>query len=759
MPASSQENAQPTAEPRSSGKPLFSQHWLQHRLPAQPESQLDWQPVFAKVCALWQHARQFGDTWSESQTEDEFVKPVFGTLGWICTVQTKSRYHGSVSRPDYSLFADQATKLAAQPSLGDNNAFYSRVLAIGEAKRWGRPLSETTRGDEGERKPGNPNHQMVSYLDNTSVPWGILTIGSVWRLYSREVNSPQNEFHQVDLAEVFDKLPPDSLPTVEQITAFKLWWIFFRCDSFIPGTDGKCFVQHVYEGSAAYAKEVSDKLTDIVFTQAIPAIAGGFVAYRAQQKGVQQETEANLLQIYQASLSLLYKLLFVLYAEARNLLPVANPSYREQSLTTLAAWAAQAYDQKRKLSSSTMATPKYNALLNLFRRIDGGDRDLGIPHYNGGLFSPQNEHNQFLEKHKLSDQAIADTVDALARETTASGIRQNVDYAYISVRNLGAIHEGLLENKLRVIAAANGKVELVNDRGERKASGSYYTPDYVVDYIIQHTLSPILDERAAQFAAAMDRIAPIERKREDGRTSTDNANTLTEQLKPLWDEARQAFLGIKVCDPAMGSGHFLVNAVDILTKGIISRVQAYYDTHPEVKWEWNPIQRLIEQVRRQIVAEMESQRVIINPAQLDDTALLTRLVMKRCIYGVDINPMAVELAKVSLWLHTFTVGAPLSFLDHHLRWGNSLIGADVRTVQQALAATEHSTKVSEQTRAHAKMRGEEARQLVSTPQFSLFAGPFAGLLPITKTMLDVAARADATLADVQASAAGFASFE
>ena len=81
---------------------------------------------------------------------------------------------------------------------------------------------------------------------------------------------------------------------------------------------------------------------------------------------------------------------------------------------------------------------------------------------------------------------------------------------------------------------------------------------------------------------------------------------------------------------------------------------------------------------------MARQGIAIDPARLDDTALLTRLVMKRCIYGVDLNPLAVELAKLSLWLHSFTVGAPLSFLDHHLRWGNSLIGADVRTVERAM---------------------------------------------------------------------------
>jgi hypothetical protein len=142
----------------------------------------------------------------------------------------------------------------------------------------------------------------------------------------------------------------------------------------------------------------------------------------------------------------------------------------------------------------------------------------------------------------------------------------------------------------------------VNDKGERKASGSYYTPDYIVEYIVQHTLDPILDEREVVFAAAMDRCVELRKKLR--HTSDPGANRLlSEQLDEAKRDAREAFLGIKVCDPAMGSGHFLVNAVDHLTDGIIQRMQTYHDAHPDVAWEWNPIQRLIERVRGEILVE------------------------------------------------------------------------------------------------------------------------------------------------------------
>ena len=489
----------------------------------------------------------------------------------------------------------------------------------------------------------------------------------------------------------------------------------------------------------------------------MPEVTGGFVAYRSHELGVQEETEDSLRAIYQASLSLLYKCLFILYAEARGLLPIANSGYREQSLTALAQWAAEHLERDLPLSDATHAATRYDALLALFHRIDRGDPSLGIPRYNGGLFNPASPENHFLEQHKLSDRAVARAVDTLVRDAG-----QPVDYAYLDVRNLGAIYEGLLENRL-VVDRPQGspetlKVSLVNDKGERKATGSYYTPDYIVEYIVQHTLDPILDERDGTFRAAMERCAGL--RRQLRRVSDKTAiGLLREQLDGAERDAREAFLGLKVLDPAMGSGHFLVNAVDHLTDAIILRMQTYHDEHPGVLWEWNPIQQLVERVREDILAEMERQGIRVDPERLNDTAILTRLVMKRCIYGVDLNPMAVELAKVSLWLHSFTIGAPLSFLDHHLRWGNSLVGTDVRTVEQALRASEQTQRVSKEARKLAEGRGEAAREVATVFQADLFGGPFAGLLDLTGLMTEVVERADSTLADVRHSAEDFDRFQ
>ena len=144
----------------------------------------------------------------------------------------------------------------------------------------------------------------------------------------------------------------------------------------------------------------------------------------------------------------------------------------------------------------------------------------------------------------------------------------------------------------------------------------------------------------------------------------------------------QGLLDLKVCDPAMGSGHFLVSLVDFLSDRVI---KALDEANCVLEGYVSPLAERIEGIRRTILDNAKQNKWIVDPAQLDDDQIVRRMVLKRCVYGVDKNPMAVELAKVSLWLHTFTVGAPLSFLDHHLRCGDSLFGS---WVQQGLEQAE-----------------------------------------------------------------------
>jgi hypothetical protein len=183
-----------------------------------------------------------------------------------------------------------------------------------------------------------------------------------------------------------------------------------------------------------------------------------------------------------------------------------------------------------------------------------------------------------------------------------------------------------------------------------------------------------------------------------------------------WRDLVNELFDLKILDPATGSGHFLVETVDYISDKALDFLNSF---------PWNPIIAHLELVRRTILDEMDEQGITIDHRRLTDVNLLKRHVLKRCIYGVDLNPMAVELAKVSLWLHCFTLGAPLSFLDHHVRCGNSLIGVSVAQVEDELR------------------------------QGSLFGSQFVGLLLATDLMRHVGELSDVTNAQVRESRAEY----
>src|SRR3546814_838940 len=198
----------------------------------------------------------------------------------------------------------------------------------------------------------------------------------------------------------------------------------------------------------------------------------------------------------------------------------------------------------------------------------------------------------------------------------------------------------------------------------RKNSGSYYTHVDLVKLILRETLDALQGER---LAACDARLGELRRRR---------SQIPGEQLPSRLAEAdpAQALLALRICDPAMGSGHFLVSLVDELADRVLEQL-----AHAEaeaiaagIAHYRSPVSREIEHLRERILARAQDVRWSVDPALLDDRHLVRRMILKRVVYGVDKNPMAVELAKLALWLHTFTVGAPLSFLDHHLRCGDSL---------------------------------------------------------------------------------------
>ena len=145
-------------------------------------------------------------TLNEAQTEEEFIKPALEILGFSYIPQVVTRGKGRAQRPDYAIFKDERQKAEAYPLQNNEPAFYSRVIAIAEAKYWERPLSERSKNDNRDiYKNENPSFQITNYLTGTGVDWEILTNGREWRLYYQQASSRATEFYQKDLVDLWKR--------------------------------------------------------------------------------------------------------------------------------------------------------------------------------------------------------------------------------------------------------------------------------------------------------------------------------------------------------------------------------------------------------------------------------------------------------------------------------------------------------------------------------------------------------------------------
>lgn len=605
---------------------------------------------------------------NESQTEDDLIWPVLNSLGWKAALRQQNLApKGREDVPDGLLFKDQDTKEQAN-KFTEEWKRYNFGLAIVESKRVGRPLDRRSekRGEELA-----PSTQMLRYLrrvdDLTTgkLRWGILTNGTKWRLYYQGAKSVSEQFFEVDLAAILDirgyNEGPFAISAEEREHWLKVFYLVFRREAFLPSaSDERTFHQKALEEGLFYEKRVADSLSDVVFDKVFPELAKAIA---------KASSDTPLQEVREAALILLYRLLFILYAEDRNLLPVRDSRYGDYGLREKVRGDVGKRKDNNDIFSETAA--RYWAVLDdLCRAIDKGDQSIGLPPYNGGLFDAT--RTPLLAKIRLGDAVIADVIDALSFEITADG-RKYINYRNLSVQQLGSIYERLLEHE---ICHEDGRVVVRPNIFARKGSGSYYTPDDLVALIIKETIEPLVEGCIKAFTSKVAELSgedtPEERK----------LGTL-QRIDPA-----EKVLELKICDPAMGSGHFLVTLVDYLTDQVITSMA---DAEAAVQWGEDhhyisPLSERIYKIRNTILGNAEDRGWTIDPEQLDDRHIIRRMVLKRCVYGVDKNLMAVELAKVALWLHTFTVGAPLSFLDHHLRCGDSLFGNWVKKgINQATA--------------------------------------------------------------------------
>jgi Eco57I restriction-modification methylase/restriction endonuclease TaqI-like protein len=583
---------------------LFSDHYLDTILPQASDWKLGADGAAETLRRLRDLYQSFTPSTNEAQTERDWVRPVLEALGHSFEVQPTLRTPDGTKRPDYILYQDEAA-VRANKNVTLTDDLLHQALAVADAKYWDRPLDQALKVGTDPFTNKNPGYQISFYIQHAGLPWGILPNGRLWRLYHKASAHKLDQYYEVALPELLDRGDPQQ---------FQYFLRFFERSAF---EEGPLSLNRHLEASTSYARSVGEGLRGQVY-DALLHVAQGFLDFPRNDF---TPDPAALKQIYDNGLILLYRLLFVLYAEARNLLPVEESAqYRDQySLSAIKRSVAEDVRYGQTLLPGTATLwPRLTALFDIINR---GSPPLKVATFNGGLFDPA--RYPFLEQYSVGDAHLQQAIDKLTR---VEG--EFVDYRDLSERHLGTIYEGLLEFQLRPLetgpdapaedSAASREgwtVKLVTDKGERKLSGSYYTPGFITHYMVEEAVGPVVTA-ALESAAAKGAEAQV-----------------------------QAVLNVNVLDCSMGSGHFLVEATEYIARRLVEADLLPPDLRTS------------------------------GGMAVDEFAYWKRRVAQSCVYGVDLNPLAVDLAKLSLWLTTAARDRPLSFLDHHLRPGNALVGA------------------------------------------------------------------------------------
>ncbi|MCL5995440.1 MAG: hypothetical protein M1546_05215 [Chloroflexi bacterium] len=489
--------------------------------------------------------------------------------------------------------------------------------------------------------------------------WGFVSNGSVLRVLRDSARLTRQAYVEFDLQAMMDG---------EAFSNFMLLWLVChqsRIESPSPserGGEGEgCWLERWSHTAQQQGMRARDQLRGGV-ERAIKALGSGFLACRANA-ALRDKLRSGALSkedYYRQLLRLVYRLLFVFVAEDRGLLldPQASPTARDR-YTRYYSTA-----QLRELAGRRIGTrhaDRYRAFRAVTDKLscDEGCPALGLPALGGFLFSPQALPD--LEGCDIANTDWFGAVRALAFIDDRD-MRLPVDYKNLGPEELGSIYESLLELHPNLnVDAATFELDVFAG-SERKTTGSYYTNPDLVGAVLDSALEPVINAK----------LKEAERLVHDTR-GTESAKTAKHAVHNAQLAAR-ALLSIRLCDAACGSGHFLIAAAYR-----IARRLAVIETG-----DVEPSPQAMQHALRQVIGQ--------------------------CIYGVDINPLAVELCKFNLWLASLDPGKPLTFLDQHIQCGNSLIGATPELIMQGIPNTAYAAISGDDKSVAAGLRKRNAQE-------------------------------------------------
>ncbi len=457
----------------------------------------------------------------------------------------------------------------------------------------------------------SPHALVQEYLNRTEHVWGAVANGHQFRFLRDSSRMARPSFIEFDLSQMMQG---------EQFAEFGLFYRLAHRTRLPRDLDdsASCLLETYYQQSIELGGRVREHLRDGV-EEALKILGNGFLTHPANEKlrGAFRLGALSSEDYYRQLLRLIYRFLFLLVSEERGLTEPDDPRlYRiyhdHYSISRLRPFVEQ-YVQPEGRYSDLWQSIRQTFRLYREERLVG---KLGMAPLNGDLFGE--EALPDLETAELSNTDLLRSFAHLSLYRDGK-VTRRVNYAHLDVEELGSVYESLLEYHPSVGTEETPPFQLLFG-SERKSTGSYYTRPELVHELIESALVPVIAQRLSEQELKVE----------------------GQQLKNLSDEARQAaektLLSLKVCDPACGSGHFLLAAA------------------------------------RRIGMELARVRSSEEQPTPTEFRQAVRDVIRRCIYGVDLNPLAVDLCKFALWLEGHTKKMPLSFLDHRIRCGNSLIG-------------------------------------------------------------------------------------
>lgn len=513
--------------------------------------------------------------------------------------------------------------LGYQPELAQAETVNGKSYAIShrDAGRDGFPMQLSGWNEEiDKRRVGlqrlSPHATLQEYLNLTEHLYGLVSNGRQLRLLRDSSRLIKLTYLEFDLERMFEE---------ELFADFAILYRLLHA-SRMPSsqsTIGESIIERYHLDAIESGSRIRDGLRDAV-ESAMQQIATGLLKHPDNADLLVQIRDGKLTatELHHALLRLIYRLLFLMVIEERGLVhptgvALARRSiyfdhYSLQRLRRLADHPQRLDGRKSDLWQGLSRT------LALFEE-SGKGRPLDIEPLGSELF--RTEGIQVLLDHQLDNQTLLLALQRLSLFEHKGQLRR-VNYAALDVEELGSIYESLLELQPVFSGTSFHYKRLAGS--ERKTTGSYYTPSSLVQQLIRTALDPVLDE-----------------KLKDARQRNTENSKLTNSLE-------EALLSLRVCDPSVGSGAFLIAAAHHLAFRL-AKIRAGEDAHAP-----------------------ETQRAAM------------RDVVSHCLFGVDINPLSVELCKVSLWLLAVEPGKPLSFLDHHIRCGNSLLGTNPALLREGI---------------------------------------------------------------------------